>query len=273
MNEKSIRDLLVGGPRPLPVKHVDSLLKHFGKAIDHFRINEWEECSGRAGKFVEATLKALAQVANIAAPSGRTFKVGTVVNQLGQLGAGAIDDAVRLVIPRCCTFIYEIASNRGGRHDADEIDPNEMDATAAVANSSWVLAELIRYAQKGAVDMKQASELVRALSEKKIPLIEDVEGRFYLHKPKKSAPDVALVALNACYPGRMSKEELVATVRRNGFSEHNARVAVSRIMKLADADGNEQLRVLAPGRQKAEEIMKDAHASGGKRRGKAKRRS
>jgi hypothetical protein len=46
-----------------------------------------------------------------------------------------------------------------------------MDATAAVANSSWVLGELIRYAQKGAVDVKQASELVRALSEKKIPLI------------------------------------------------------------------------------------------------------
>ena len=270
MDEKTIRKLLVAGPHPLPAKHVDSLLKHFGKAIDHFRINEWEECSGRAGKFVEATLKALAHVAKIAAPTGRTFKVGTVVNQLGQLSAGAIDDAVRLVIPRCCTFIYEVASNRGGRHDPDEIDPNEMDATAAVANSSWVLAELIRYAQKGAVDVKQAGELVRALSEKKIPLIEDVEGRFYLHKPKKSAPDVALVALNACYPGRISREELVAT--RNGFSEHNARVAVSRIMKLADDDGSEQLRVLAPGRQKAEEIMKAAHASGGKRRRRANRR-
>ena len=104
-------------------------------------------------------------------------------------------------------------------------------------------------------------------------MIEDVEGRFYLHKPKKSAPHVALVALNACYPGRMSREELVATVRRNGFSEHNARVAVSRIMKLADEDDKEQLRVLAPGRQKAEEIMKEAHASGGKRRRRAKRRS
>lgn len=268
MDDKTIRNLLVAGPHPLPAKHVDSLLKHFEKAIDHFRINEWEECSGRAGKFVEATLKALAQVAKVPAPTGRTFKVGTVVNQLGQLSAGAIDDAVRLVIPRCCTFIYEIASNRGGRHDPDEIDPNEMDATAAVANSSWVLAELIRYAQKGAVDVKQASELVKALSERKYPLIENVEGRFYLHKPQKSAPDVALVALSARYPGRMSKEELVATVRRNGFTEHNARVAVSRITKLVD-DDNEQLRVLAPGRHKAEEIMKEAHASGGKRRRRA----
>jgi hypothetical protein len=148
-----------------------------------------------------------------------------------------------------------------------------MDATVAVANSSWVLAELIRYAQKGAVDVTQAGELVRALSEKKIPLIESVGGRFYVHKPKKSAPDVALVALNARYPGRMSREELVATVRRNGFSENNARVAVSRILKLADEDDNEQLRVLAPGRRKAEEIMKEAHASGGKRRRRAKRRS
>jgi hypothetical protein len=273
MNDKAIRDLLVVGPHPLPAKHVDSLLKHFERAIDHFRINEWEECTGRTGKFVEATLKTLAQIANVPAPTGRTFKVDTVVNLLRQLPGGAIDDAVRLVIPRCCTFIYEIASNRGGRHDADEVDPNEMDATAAVANSSWVLAELVRYAQKGAVDAEQASELVKALTERKYPLIENVEGRFYLHKHKKSAPDVALVALSTRYPARMSREELVATVRRNGFTEYNATVAVSRVARLADEDDNEQLRLLAPGRHKAEEIMKEAHMSGGKRRRTAKRRA
>lgn len=272
MNDKAIRNLLVTGPHPLPAKHVDSLLEHFRRAIDHFRVNEWEECAGRAGKFVEATLKALAQIAKVPAPTGRAFKVDAVVNLLRQLPAGAIDDAVRLVIPRCCTFIYEIASNRGGRHDPDEIDPNEMDATAAVGNSSWVLAELVRYAQKGAVDAKQASELVKALTERKYPLIENVEGRFYLHKQKKSAVDVALVALSTRHPARMSRAELVATVRRNGFTEKNARIAVSRITKVADEDDNEHLRLLAPGRRRAEQIMKEAGSGKTGRRRRSKRR-
>jgi hypothetical protein len=62
----------------------------------------------------------------------------------------------------CCTFIYDIASNRGGRHDPGEVDPNEMDAAAVVANMSWVVAELIRYAQKGAVNLAEAKQLVES---------------------------------------------------------------------------------------------------------------
>jgi CheY-like chemotaxis protein len=44
-----------------------------------------------------------------------------------------LSDSVRLTIPRACRFIYEIASNRGARHDADEVAANEMDANAVTA--------------------------------------------------------------------------------------------------------------------------------------------
>ena len=160
MDDKGIVKLLTQGPSPLPAKHVNSLLKHFGKAVDHFRSSDWEECNGKAGKFVEATLKALADVAKVTQPAGRAFKVEAVVNLLRQTPPGSADDSVRIVIPRCCTFVYDIASNRGGRHDPGEVDPNEMDAAAAVANMSWVVAELIRYAQKGAMNLAEAKQLV-----------------------------------------------------------------------------------------------------------------
>src|SRR5207245_4789594 len=139
MNDKNVRNLLVAGPHPFQAKPVDALLHHFERAVDHFRSNESEECAAKAGKFVEATVKALGTVANVSIPPGRAFKVDTVVNLLRQIPSGSIDEAVRIVIPRCCTFIYEIASNRGGRHDPYEVNPNEMDAAAAVANLSWVL--------------------------------------------------------------------------------------------------------------------------------------
>src|SRR5208283_621504 len=44
---------------------------------------------------------------------------------------------------------YEIASNRGARHDADEIDANEMDARTVLALCAWILSEMVRFSQKG----------------------------------------------------------------------------------------------------------------------------
>jgi hypothetical protein len=258
MDDKGIAKLLTQGPNPFPAKHVSALLKHFSRAVDDFRSSDWEECTGKAGKFVEATLKTLADVAQITVPAGRAFKVDAVVNLLRQTQAGTVDDAIRLGIPRCCTFVYDIASNRGGRHDPTEVNPNEMDAAAVAANMSWVVAELIRYAQKGAVNLAEAKQLVESLTERKYPFLEDVDGRFYLHKKGKSAPDVALVALARSHPARISTTDLIATMRRNGFTDANARKAMRRIARLVDDDGHGRLRLLAPGRQKADQIMKSA---------------
>lgn len=255
MDDTDVRKLLVAGPHPFPAKHVDALLRHFERVVDRFRSSEWEECTAKAGKFVEAAVKALGTVANVAVPAGRAFKVDTVVNLLRQTSNGAVDDAVRIVIPRCCTFIYDIASNRGGRHDPQEVNPNEMDAAVAIANLSWIVAEMIRFAQKGAVDLDEAKRLVEALTERKYPLVERIDGRFYLHKRKKSGVEVALLALASQHPVRMSKRELVETVHRNGFTEANARMAVSRLARLVDDNGSGELRLLAPGRQRADEIM------------------
>jgi hypothetical protein len=46
-----------------------------------------------------------------------------------------LDDSIRLLIPRNCVFVYDIASN-SSRHDPDEIDPNKMDAIVVVQNVS-----------------------------------------------------------------------------------------------------------------------------------------
>jgi hypothetical protein len=241
-----------------PKSHVSSLLKHFSKAVQEFRDSEWENAIAKSGKFIEAVLKALFVHAGQTLPTGRAFKADPIINGLAQLPATAAHDSVRLTIPRASRFVYDIASNRGGRHDADEIDPNEMDANAVMMACSWILAEMIRVATKGAVDLTEAQARVEALVEKKYPMVEDIDGRMYFHLPKKSAPDVALLALAYRYPKRISKQDLIATVKRNGFTEENARVAVGRILKYADDDGNEQLRLLAPGLKRAEELMKQS---------------
>lgn len=262
MDSADIKKLLVEGPHPFETKHVTSLLNHYEALVDHFRVNEWDDCTAKAGKFVEAVVKALGASAHVPVGKGRAFKVGSVVNGLNGLAQGTVDEGIRITIPRCCQFIYDIASNRGGRHDPEEVNPNEMDAAAAVANSSWVLAEMIRIAQKDAVDLGEAKEMVESLTERKYPLVEIVDGRFYFLKKGKSGPEVALVALATSHPTRISRDELIETVRRNGSTANGARMAVSRLTGLVDDDGAGNLRLLATGRQRADEIMSAARRKG-----------
>lgn len=252
MDKNQIENLLV--PK-FPKRHVVAALEHFSGTVDKYQTGDWEPCVIKAGKFVEAALKALMVHAGMPLPPPRKFSAGTVIDDLGRLPAGAVDDAVRLAIPRACRFVYDIASNRGARHDAGDVDPNEMDANAVVPTCSWILAEMIRYAQKGAMDTTKAQELVDSLTARRYPMIEEVDDRVYFHHTRKSAPDVALMALAYKYPKRIAVQELIATIRRHGFKARNAQVAVDRIRRYADDDGQDNLRLLSTGRERADKIL------------------
>jgi hypothetical protein len=231
------------------------MVSHFQQMTEEFQKANWEQAIGKAGKFVEAALKALWVHVGKTLPPGRRFKVGDVIRGLANLPLGSFDDAVRLTIPRGCDFIFDIASNRGARHDPDEVDPNEIDAMAVVAVSSWTMSEMLRYSQKGSIDRSRVQALLRALSERRYPHIEDVDGRVYFHLPRLSARAVGLLQLWYRYPARMSKDELFESITRHRFSKSNARMAVSRLVKLADDDGTGRLRLLQPGLKEAEALV------------------
>jgi|SRR5579863_1064272 len=241
MDKEQIQNLLT--PK-FPKKHFGAALDHFSGIVSKFQSGDWEPCVAKAGKFIEAVLKALWVHAGQTPAAGRQFKADAIITGLGNLPTGTLDDTVRLTIPRASRFVYDIASNRGARHDPDEVDPNEMDASAVVPVCAWILAEMIRYSQKGVVDTTQAQEIVESLSARRYPLIEEVDGRVYFHHAKKSAPDVALMALARRYPKRIHKDELTATVRRHRFTANNANVALQRIKKFVDDDGAGNLCIL-----------------------------
>lgn len=241
-----------------PAKHVKAALGHFSNAVSDFGKGDWEDSVAKSGKFVEALLKAVATHCGVAFDVGRKFKADKVMNDLGQVAHGSYDDALRLLIPRACRVVYDIASNRGARHDPDEVDPNAMDANVVMTVCSWLLAESIRYAQKGAVDPSQARDLVESLSEKKYPVIEEVEGRVYLHAKKKSAVDVGLIILAYRYPRRVAREDLIGAIKGNNFTLKNAKVAVSRLGQFVDDNGSGELRLLATGLKRADQIIADA---------------
>jgi hypothetical protein len=226
-----------------------------------FQRRDWEGSLGKAGKFIEAVLKALWTSTGNQAPAGRAFKADRIITDLTNLPQGPYHDSTRITIPRASRFIYEVASNRGGRHDPGEVNPNEMDATVAVTVSSWIVAEMIRISSRGTVGLDRAGGMVASLVQKKYPLVEYVDGRTYFHGRKKSAPDLLLLALAEVYPGRLSVSDLLATAVRHGFTLANARKGLSRIRRYVDDDGEGGLRSLVTGLERAEQVRQDISGS------------
>jgi HEPN domain-containing protein len=229
--------------------HVDAAVKHFNHMVEDFQKSDWEDSAAKGGKFIEAVLKALWVYAGEVVPKGKAFKAGSIIDQLAN--KATISDTIRQTIPRACRFAYEIASNRGARHDADEIDANEMDASAVLSCCSWILSEMVRFSQK-ALNLAQAKAVVDGLMKRRFPFSEEIDGRVYVNG--ESAPDVALLILLHIYPGRMSADELIASVKRHDHSEANAKMAVRRIGKYIDRDANGKLKLRATGLRKAESL-------------------
>jgi hypothetical protein len=239
----------------LPARHVTAAIAHYQSAVVEYQKRVWDNATVKTGKFVEAVLKALAAHAGIAVPAGRAFKVEVYINGLAQATGAA--DTVRLTIPRACRFIYEVASNRGARHDADEVNPSEMDATVALNLSAWVVSELLRYTQKGG-DLDRTASLVSGLMERRYPFIEEVDGRVYFHVRGMSAREAALLTLWYRYPTRVPREELARALRRHRFSVENTNKALARIAATVDDDGSGRLRLLIPGLREAERLIDGA---------------
>jgi hypothetical protein len=242
-------------------KHVRAALQHYGEMQTAFQRGDWEKGIGRGGKFVEATMKALALHIGQSLPPLRQFKVGNVVNSLRGLASGTFSDSIRITIPRACEFVYDVASNRGARHDPGEVDPNRQDAEAVRATVSWVLAELLRYSQKGKVTQQQTADLIAGLMQRRYAPVEHVDDRTYFHIPDLSARKVAVLALWNRFPERMTRNELIAVCERHQYGTAAAKAGVARLAGLVDVDANGGMRLLQPGLAEAEQLLESVEES------------
>lgn len=239
--------------------HIGAILRHFVTAKRKYKESDWEVSISKSGKFVEAVTKALLRFCGKTLPKTRHFRAGALLRDLEHESA-SIDDAMRITIPKCCLFIYEIANNRGARHDPDEVDPNEIDAGITDMSISWVLGELIRFSSKRNKHPEEARELVESLTGKTYPFFEEIDNRFYINIEGLSAEKTALFILYGRYPRRTSEDFLRELVERHGFSSKNAKMAFRRTKYLCDINAS-GLKLRGLGRQKAEKILDDHRTS------------
>jgi len=196
-------------------------------------------------------MKCLAIYCNIILPRSRNFKVGVIAKNL-ESASSQYDDIVRLLIPKACLFIYDISSNRGARHDPDEINPNAMDAGVSISVASWILAELIRFST--GKDARSSILLIEALSSKKYPKVEEIGERIYINIRGMSARHIGILIMNAIFPRRIKREKLIDLIIRHGFKRNAASVATQRMKAVID-ENDEGWKLRGLGREEADEIF------------------
>lgn len=233
-----------------------TLINYFTGAIQKLEQGNWENSLVKSGKFVEATIKLLWTFAGKTLPRAKDFRAGVYAQKImDQVSTAEIpSEGVRLQIPRACIFLYDITSNRGGRHDSDEFNPNEMDAITASAVCSWILAELVRFCASKDLSPDEAGEIVKSVTERRYPIFEEIEERIYVDGRKhKSALQCALMVLYKKFPERMNRKELVEAVKRHRYGK--TALKFERLTPFIDSDNNGKILLRATGRRKVEQIL------------------
>ena len=222
-----------------------------------FEEGDWETSLTKAGKFIEAVIKLLWVFAGKELPEKQKEFKATIFAQkiITQVTTATIsDDGIRLQIPRASIFVYDITSNRGGRHDSDEVNANEMDSSTVLPVCSWILAELFRFSAKNLMSIEETKKIIDSLTERRYPIFEEIDGRIYVDSKKfKSAPECSLLILYKIYPKRISKDTLINFLKRHNFKQ--SAVKFERLSSYLDIDENDNILLRATGRRKAEEIL------------------
>ena len=238
-------------------KRVSSVIQYFIFSTQKFEQGDWETSLSKAGKFIEAVIKMLWVYAGKSLPvRQKDFKAGIFAQKIiDQVNTTEIpEDGVRLEIPRASIFVYDITSNRGGRHDSDEIAPNEMDASTILPICSWILAELVRFSTEKSIEVEEAKRIIGSLIERKYPIFEEIDNRIYVdHKKFKSANECALLILYRIYPRRIAKNKFTDCLKRHNFKQ--SAIKFKRLSNYIDIDVYGNILLRATGRQKAEEIL------------------
>lgn len=241
-------------------KFVNNLLDHFDKAIQSLEeFNDDEKTILRSGKFVEALTKILLEYTNQSIPSKRDFRAGNLLDSFIKLPKNRYSETIRITIPRLAIFLYDVANNRGGRHDSYDVDVNKVDALFLLEGISWIMTELLRYSVDNNIGPEEANFLLKSIYKKRISYFEEIGERVYINLPKKifkklSCKDVGILILYYKYPRRVTEEKLFINLKKHDFEKDNIVKSIQRLKFLTDEDKN-GLLLRGSGREEAEAIL------------------
>jgi hypothetical protein len=230
----------------LPRELRDELLGAFNRIVLNYREHRWEPSELNGGKLCEVVHSILKGFVDGKYPP-RASKPRNMVDacrELEHADSTRFSRSLRIQIPRMLVALYEIRNNRGVGHVGGDVDPNHMDATAVLAMSKWVLAELVRIFH--GVDTKTAATAVEAIVERHLPIIWRVNGKVRVLATKMTMKDKMLAVLYQS-PGPVLEANLVDWVEHSNPSVFRREVlAKAHKARLIEYDRHEGTAQISP---------------------------
>jgi hypothetical protein len=201
----------------LPASLRAELLERYNAVITDFRAGRWEPSELNGGKFCEVVYSILKGHVDGTFPkkSKKPPRFDQACRDLEQADAKLFTKSVRVHVPRVLIALYGIRNDRGVGHVGGDVDPNHMDAVWVVGSVKWVLSELIRLFHD--VDVKHATEVVEALTDRAIPAVWEVGGKRRVLHTHLSMRDKTLLLLHGV-AGAVPEKDLVQWVEHSNAS-------------------------------------------------------
>jgi hypothetical protein len=239
----------------LPPTLEADLLDAYALIVTNYAERRWEPSELNGGKLCEAAFSIVDGFMSGTYPT-RANKPRNMPEACRKLETTypTANRSPRIQIPRMIAALYEIRNNRGVGHAGGDIDPNEMDATAVLYMSKWLMAELVRLLH--GLTTQEATEVVEALVEREIALVWSWGGKRRVLRTGLTLRQQVLLLLSGV--SQAKEAELVSWLEHKRPS--NLRRDVLRPMhkeRLLDYDETTlMLRLLPPGIAQAEDLLR-----------------
>lgn len=234
----------------IDAKIVDEIFEHYNALKMAFRLQDWEKCLVRGGKFGEAVTKGIHFIR-----TGEVIQEVSVESEINEVSKRTdLLESIRLLIPRVTRSLYDLRSKRGGAHGS--FDPNSMDCARAVADADWVLSELVRV--YCTADPDHAMKFVVGISAKSVPIVECIEEDYIVLRRGTSARQEIGLIMFTRYPTRTTTNQLRKWIPNHSASNIRLTLANMKKAKLVHFNSDGYLLTTAGIRAVEEEISQEA---------------
>jgi hypothetical protein len=245
--------------KSLPTGLRDDLLNAYNEIVKNYAERRWEPTSLNGGKLCEAAYTIVRGLADGTFPP-RSKKPRNMVDACKDMEQETGQPrSMKIQIPRMIVALYEIRNNRGVGHAGGDVDPNEMDATAVLYMSKWLVAELVRVLHTRTT--AQATEIVEALIKRQVALVWTSGDKKRVLKPGLTWKKNTLLVLLS-ETGAVAEADLLSWIEHKSLPAYRRDVLrpghKERLWEYDETDRT--IRLLTPGIEAAEQIVHEISA-------------
>lgn len=229
------------------------LISEYNNIIQNYLERRWTSSELSGGKFCEIVytiIDGYSKGSYSSAPS----KPSNFADACKRLENNTnVPRSFQILIPRILPSLYEIRNNRSVGHVGGDVDPNPMDSHAVVSICSWVMGELIRVFHNTTID--NAQKIINSISNRKIPLIWELENVKRVLNPKLSIKDQILLLISSSN-SKTNTNELnlwIESKDKAYFNRVLRQLHKSRMVELSSQ--GQEIEILPPGMIRVENLI------------------